>query len=78
MVERRLPGPGVRWDAESVKALRARTGLSQPDFAKALRVSSAAVEKWEQGLRSPRGLYARHLSDLAREVEVLEQQRIPD
>ena len=34
---------------EQMKEARAELGLSQPQFATAIGVSSAAVKKWEQG-----------------------------
>ena len=36
-----------------VKAIRARTGLSQAKFAETLRVPVATVRDWEQHRRSP-------------------------
>jgi len=39
--------------ATSVKALRAKLGLSQEDLAKALGVSFASVNRWENGKTQP-------------------------
>lgn len=39
----------------NVKIVRARTGLSQRDFASEFGFSTAAVRNWEQGLREPEG-----------------------
>ena len=36
-------------------AIRARTGLSQADFAKQIRVSVSTLRNWEQGRRTPDG-----------------------
>lgn len=47
---RRTPTPGSP-SPEEVAALRARMGLSQPQFAELLYCSRRAVEDWEQGLR---------------------------
>jgi len=38
-----------------VKAIRAKTGLSQSRFASAMGVSKRTLENWEQGRRSPTG-----------------------
>jgi putative transcriptional regulator len=46
-----LPVPG-RLD---VAAIRRRTGLAQPAFARRIGVSLATLRNWEQGHRSPTG-----------------------
>jgi putative transcriptional regulator len=46
-----LPVPG-RLD---VAAIRHRTGLAQPAFARRIGVSLATLRNWEQGHRSPTG-----------------------
>jgi|TARA_R110000744_G_scaffold360961_1_gene468580 putative transcriptional regulator len=38
-----------------VKAIRAKTGLSQNHFANVLGVSKRTLENWEQGRRQPTG-----------------------
>jgi putative transcriptional regulator len=38
-----------------VAAIRRRTGLSQPAFARRIGVSLATLRNWEQGHRSPTG-----------------------
>ena len=38
-----------------VAAIRARTGLSQPAFAKRVGVPVATLRNWEQGHRKPQG-----------------------
>lgn len=48
--------PGRAWSAPGtvdVRAIRARTGLSQPDFAKRFGFNISAVREWEQGRRQP-------------------------
>ena len=42
-------------DAAKVKEIRAITGLSQPKFAKLLRVDVGTLRNWEQGRREPTG-----------------------
>jgi putative transcriptional regulator len=41
--------------AIDVQAIRKRTGLSQPDFAKSIGVSVATLRNWEQRHRTPTG-----------------------
>ena len=38
-----------------VAAARLKTGLSQAQFAKALRISARTLQEWEQGRRQPSG-----------------------
>jgi putative transcriptional regulator len=38
-----------------VAAIRRRTGLAQPAFARRIGVSLATLRNWEQGHRSPTG-----------------------
>lgn len=46
----------ARADAAAyIRSIRARTGLSQPAFAKRLRVSVETLRNWEQGKRHPQG-----------------------
>lgn len=39
--------------AVDVRAIRAATGLSQPNFAKRFGFTTSAVREWEQGRRQP-------------------------
>jgi len=39
----------------NVRLVRAKTGLSQPQFASLLGVSAATLRNWEQGRRHPTG-----------------------
>lgn len=41
------------WSADRVRALRARTGLSQERFAQRVGVSFACVNRWENGHAKP-------------------------
>lgn len=65
--EERLTGP--RWE---LMAARARSGLSQADFAQALGVSKRTVENWEQGRAEPTGAARRLLKLAARFPETLQ------
>lgn len=40
-------------DDNPVKALRARTGLSQAKFAEMYKIPKRSIENWETGLREP-------------------------
>jgi putative transcriptional regulator len=66
--EERLTGP--RWE---LMAARARSGLSQADFAQALGVSKRTVENWEQGRAEPTGAARRLLKLAARFPETLQR-----
>lgn len=50
-------------NAGTIKGLRQSLGLSQEAFAQHLGVSVSSVRDWEQGRRSPRGLYAKLLGE---------------
>jgi putative transcriptional regulator len=52
---KRKPSRTFQVDASSVKALRAKLGLSQPQFAALLRVDVGTLRNWEQGRREPTG-----------------------
>jgi len=54
------------YDAETIKALRAKTGLTQEKFAERLKVSTATVRKWEQGKARPSMLAKRQLDRLTK------------
>jgi DNA-binding transcriptional regulator YiaG len=45
---------GARFSARSVKAQRAKTGLSAADYARLVGVSSLTIYNWEQGKSRPR------------------------
>ena len=59
--------PPPEYTPERVVRVRARMGLSQPVFAKALNVSDSTVRAWEQGKRSPNGPSLRLLELAERE-----------
>jgi putative transcriptional regulator len=44
-----------RISADSIAAVRARLGLSQTQFARALGISLDTLQNWEQGRRKPTG-----------------------
>jgi DNA-binding transcriptional regulator YiaG len=53
----RLPGTVVHrvvvLDADEVRAIRTRTGLSRPKFAERFGLDVRALQDWEQGRRAP-------------------------
>lgn len=64
---------GARYQITSndVVATRLRTGLSQAQFAAALRISPRTLQHWEQGSRQPSGAAATLLQIIARHPHVL-------
>jgi len=50
-------GAGIRGegDADAVRGLRQRLGLTQAEFATRLAVPIETIRNWEQGKRAPRG-----------------------
>lgn len=54
--------------ADEIAALRKRLGMSQRQFADKLGTTVTTVSRWENGARTPRGLYAIALDRLARRV----------
>ena len=56
---KRAPSRKFQVDAISIKALRAKVGLSQPKFAALLNVDIGTLRNWEQGRREPTGLRKR-------------------
>lgn len=53
------------WDAESIRALRRRLGLTQGELASELGVRQQTISEWETGLYRPRGASARMLRVVA-------------
>jgi putative transcriptional regulator len=50
-----VPEPSGASDAAYARRVRARTQLSQSEFARRIGVPVETVRNWEQGKRSPRG-----------------------
>lgn len=53
-------------NAEEIKALRERLGMTQAQLADALETTVTTISRWENGARKPRGLYAKALERLAK------------
>jgi len=49
------PARVTKFEEPEVKAIRAKTGLSQSRFANVVGVSKRTLENWEQGRRHPTG-----------------------
>lgn len=61
---------GARWE---IMAARARSGLSQSEFASSLGVSKRTLENWEQGRSEPTGAARRLLQLAARFPDTVER-----
>lgn len=57
--------------APDVQAVRERTGLSQSEFARLMRVSTRTLQNWEQHRRQPTGPAAALLTMVASAPEVV-------
>lgn len=64
-------GRRVVLPAPDVQAVRERTGLSQSDFARLMRVSTRTLQNWEQHRRQPTGPAAALLTMVATAPEVV-------
>lgn len=64
-------GRRVVLSAPDVQAVRERTGLSQSDFARLMRVSTRTLQNWEQHRRQPTGPAAALLTMVATAPEVV-------
>lgn len=65
----------IRIDAEDIRTVRKRSGLTQSQFAKTFGIGLGTLQKWERGERRPSGA-ARSLlrvmqADLALVVKIL-------
>ena len=60
-------------EANDIVTTRLKTGLSQAQFAGALRISSRTLQQWEQGRRQPSGAAETLLKIVSRHPEVLRE-----
>jgi putative transcriptional regulator len=51
----RVTARGIQINALTIRELRGRTQLSQPEFAALLGVELSTLRNWEQGRREPTG-----------------------
>lgn len=49
------PSRTFSYEMPDIKAIRAKTGLTQAQFANKLNISSRTLQNWEQGTRHPTG-----------------------
>jgi len=49
------PSREFTFDAQDVRAIRAKLNKSQSEFARLIGVSVATIQNWEQGRRQPEG-----------------------
>lgn len=72
---KREPARITRFELPDVKAIRASTHMKQDDFASVIGVSSALVQAWEQGRRSPSGSALKILRVIERKPEFVQELR---
>lgn len=68
------PLPSV--DADTIKSLRIRLGLSQGQFADVIGVKKVTVSKWEQGVNLPTGSSLRLIEIISKMPDVLANTNI--
>ncbi len=66
-------GAKYKVQANDVVAARMKSGLSQTQFAAALKISARTLQQWEQGRRQPSGAAETLLKIVARHPEVLKE-----
>ncbi len=68
----KMPGGRIHIPKEiDSAAIRAKTGLTQSEFAKQIGVSVATLRNWEQGRRNPDGPARVLLAMLAKDPEIV-------
>ncbi len=66
------PSRKFSYDMPDIKAIRAKTGLSQQQFANKLNISSRTLQNWEQGTRNPTGATVTLMRILDKQPDVIE------
>jgi putative transcriptional regulator len=61
-----------------ITAIRAKLGMSQPEFARAFSLNLAALRDWEQRRHAPRGPALALLRIIEREPEAARRALSPD
>jgi putative transcriptional regulator len=64
-------GADRRDAARHVREVRAHTGLSQPDFARAFRINVARLRDLEQGRTQPNSVVLAYLAVIDKEPEAV-------
>ncbi|RUS96274.1 hypothetical protein DSM106972_088160 [Dulcicalothrix desertica PCC 7102] len=62
-------GNEVKWNSESIKALRQKMGLTQTEFAMELGVRQQTISEWENGVYEPRRMASKYLSKVAENIK---------
>ena len=57
-----------QWDAESIRALRERLGMTQQQMSEELGTRQQTISEWETGMYRPRGGMNRLLSLVAEQA----------
>lgn len=66
-------GAKYKVEANDVVAARLKSGLSQAQFAAALKISPRTLQQWEQGRRQPSGAAETLLKIVARHPNLLHE-----
>jgi putative transcriptional regulator len=66
-------GAKYKVEANDVVAARLKSGLSQAQFAAALKISARTLQQWEQGRRQPSGAAETLIKIVARYPNVLRE-----
>jgi putative transcriptional regulator len=66
-------GAKYKVEANDVAAARLKSGLSQAQFAAALKISVRTLQQWEQGRRQPSGAAETLIKIVARHPNVLRE-----
>lgn len=66
-------GAKYKVEPNEIVATRLKTGLTQAQFAAALKISPRTLQQWEQGRRQPSGAAETLLKIVARHPEVLRE-----
>jgi putative transcriptional regulator len=66
-------GAVYKVEANAIVRTRLKTGLTQAQFAAALKISPRTLQQWEQGRRQPSGAAETLLKIVARHPEVLRE-----
>ncbi|MGD9615265.1 MAG: helix-turn-helix domain-containing protein [Alphaproteobacteria bacterium] len=74
-----LDDPKIRlMEPIDVQAIRAKLGMSQPEFARAFSLNLAALRDWEQRRHAPRGPVLALLRIIEREPEAARRALSPE
>jgi putative transcriptional regulator len=60
-------------DELDVKSIRAKTGMSQREFARAFCINPRSLQEWERGRRRPENAVRAYLTIISRDPETVRQ-----